>query len=205
MGAAHTRKAHRTTMVIKMKLPQKRNDFAPYLVSLGLTGNAVEIGVAEGGFSFYLLDRWPGTCYQVDPWLHLTEGIYRDYCNQDTTEQERRFKLVMDKSVLYKGRSRVMRMFSDAAAVLFPDNFFDFVYIDANHKLEFIRKDIALWWPKVKVGGIFAGHDYLDGVIQSGDYGVKTAVNEFVQMNNLGPVLAVTGEKDYPSWWVRKS
>jgi len=186
-----------------MKLPQKRNDFAPYLVSLGLTGNAVEIGVAEGGFSFYLLDRWPGTCYQVDPWLHLTRD-YLDYCNQNTAEQERRFKLVMEKSTHYKGRSRVMRLFSDAAVVLFPDDFFDFVYIDANHKLEFIRDDIQLWWPKVKRGGIFAGHDYLDGVISSGDYGVKTAVNEFVAANGLSAVLCVTGEKDYPSWWLRK-
>jgi len=187
-----------------MQLPQKRNDFAPFLVSLGLIETAVEIGVAEGGFSFYLLDRWPGTCYQIDPWIHLTEATYKDYCNQDTEEQERRFKLVMDKSATYKGRSRVMRMFSDAAFILFPDSFFDFVYIDANHKLEFIREDIKLWWPKVKSGGIFAGHDYLDGVITSGDYGVKTAVNEFATANGLSTSLCVTGEKDYPSWWVKK-
>jgi len=184
--------------------PKKRNDFAPFLVSLGLIEAAVEIGVAEGGFSFYLLDRWPGTCYQVDPWLHLTEGTYKDFCNQNTEEQERRFKLVTDKSKKYNGRSRVMRVFSDAASLFFPDNFFDFVYIDANHKLEFIREDIGLWWPKVKSGGIFAGHDYLDGVITSGDYGVKTAVNEFVIANGLEKELHITAEADYPSWWVRK-
>ena len=171
---------------------------------MGLVGQAVEIGVAEGGFSFYLLDRWPGTCYQIDPWVHLASKDYQDYCNQDMVEQERRFALVIEKSKQYQGRSRPMRMFSDAAVILFPDNFFDFVYIDANHKLEYIRQDIEMWWPKVKPGGIFAGHDYLDGVITSGDYGVKTAVNEFVQANNLGASLCVTGEKDYPSWWVRK-
>jgi len=187
-----------------MKLPQKRNDFAPYLVSLGLIDNAVEIGVAEGDFSFYLLDRWPGTCYQIDPWVHLDAKVYRDFCNKPTEEQERCFKLVTSRAMKYSGRSRPMRMTSEAASILFPDDFFDFVYIDANHKLEFIRQDIYYWWPKVKRGGIFAGHDYLDGVISSGDYGVKTAVNEFITANNLGPVLCVTGEKDYPSWWVRK-
>jgi len=187
-----------------MKLPQKRNDFAPFLVSLGLVGQAVEIGVAEGDFSFYLLDRWPGTCYQIDPWVQLDTGTYRDFCNKNNPEQERCFKLVTERAKKYNGRSRPMRMFSDAAVMFFPDGFFDFVYIDANHKLEFIRKDIELWWPKVKPGGIFAGHDYLDGQITSGDYGVKTAVNEFVAANGLITSLCVTGEKDYPSWWVTK-
>jgi hypothetical protein len=37
----------------------------------------------------------------------------------------------------------------------------DFVYIDANHKYDAVKKDLELWYPKVRKGGVFAGHDYL--------------------------------------------
>jgi disulfide oxidoreductase YuzD len=44
---------------------------------------------------------------------------------------------------------------------LFPDNYFDFVYIDANHTWQGITNDIHDWWPKVKLGGYLCGHDYI--------------------------------------------
>jgi hypothetical protein len=42
----------------------------------------------------------------------------------------------------------------------FPDNFFDLVYIDADHSYEAVRKDIQTWISKVKNYGIIAGHDW---------------------------------------------
>lgn len=53
---------------------------------------------------------------------------------------------------------------------LFNDFTADFVYIDANHDYEFVSQDIDFWLPKVKAGGIIAGHDYtakFDGVIKA--------------------------------------
>jgi hypothetical protein len=44
------------------------------------------------------------------------------------------------------------------------------VYIDANHEYASVVEDIALWRPKVRKGGILAGHDYSDawpGVVQA--------------------------------------
>lgn len=49
---------------------------------------------------------------------------------------------------------------SSEAAARFPDGFADFVFIDANHTREFVRRDIDAWLPKIKPGGIIAGHDY---------------------------------------------
>jgi predicted O-methyltransferase YrrM len=67
------------------------------------------------------------------------------------------------------------------AAFLFEDNYFDFVFIDADHEYDSVKKDIEAWFPKVKKGGILAGHDY--------GYpkwpGVKIAVDEFSLKNNL--------------------
>ncbi len=49
---------------------------------------------------------------------------------------------------------------SDLAANLFEDGYLDFIFIDANHEYEYVRKDILAWLPKVRRGGILAGHDY---------------------------------------------
>jgi hypothetical protein len=57
---------------------------------------------------------------------------------------------------------------------LFEDESLDFVYIDASHEYENVKNDLIYWYPKVKYGGVFAGHDY-----GSNWKGVKLAVDEF--------------------------
>jgi len=49
---------------------------------------------------------------------------------------------------------------SAEAAALYEDESLDFVFIDASHDFESIKRDITAWFRKVKVGGLFAGHDY---------------------------------------------
>lgn len=176
-----------------------RNEFALLLGDMGLTGVAAEVGVAEGYFSFYLLDRWPGVCYQIDPWRVLDEPGYSVHGDND---QEARYQRIVIKANRYKGRAIPMRATSMEAVVSFNDGFFDFVYIDANHTLAAARADIQAWWPKVKVGGILAGHDYLDGVIQGEDYGVRRAVQEHAKLHKC--LILTTLEHDWPSWYIHK-
>jgi len=54
----------------------------------------------------------------------------------------------------------LIRKDSILASKDFPDNYFDLVYIDADHSYEFVKKDIENWITKVKNKGIIAGHDY---------------------------------------------
>lgn len=46
------------------------------------------------------------------------------------------------------------------AAALFPPASVDFVFLDAAHDEASVRADLAAWWPRVKPGGVLAGHDY---------------------------------------------
>lgn len=180
-----------------------RADFAPLLCWMGLTGWAAEIGVAEGGFSHDLLNRWPGRCWQIEPWRIFTdvEG-FSGHGEATQTGMDMRYRRILDAVPAYKGRAIPMRSTSEAAAPLFNDGVFDFVYVDACHDVAHARQDIALWFPKVKRGGILAGHDWLDGFFHGQLYGVRTAVTEFAAAHGLE--VFTTKETDWPSWAILK-
>ena len=72
-----------------------------------------------------------------------------------------------------------VRMISWEAASNYKDESLDFVFIDASHDYESVKKDITAWLPKVKKDGILAGHDYI-----SFD-GVKRAVGELIGNENV--------------------
>lgn len=69
---------------------------------------------------------------------------------------------------------------SDTAARLFADRSCAFVFIDANHDYDYIRRDVIAWLPKVVPGGTLAGHDY------SAEFdGVRRAVNELLGADKI--------------------
>ncbi len=55
---------------------------------------------------------------------------------------------------------QIMHMTTSEASTKVQDNYFDLVFIDADHTYEGVKKDLVNWWPKVKRGGILAGHDF---------------------------------------------
>jgi len=79
-------------------------------------------------------------------------------------------------------RVTIIREYTPQVATLFEDNFFDWVYIDANHSYNSIRADLMSWYKKIKSGGLLAGYDYST---HSTYYGVIQAVNEFSIEHNL--------------------
>ncbi len=81
-----------------------------------------------------------------------------------------------------------------AASCRFPDNYFDFVFIDASHLYEPTKADIRLWYYKVKGTGILAGHDYHH-------VEVNRAVAEVIPGMSL---RTESTEKECGVWWVMK-
>jgi predicted O-methyltransferase YrrM len=69
-----------------------------------------------------------------------------------------------------------IRDYSVNASKLYEDESLDFIFIDAAHDYQNVKNDINAWFPKVKKGGIIAGHDYVKGW-----HDVVKAVDEFFE------------------------
>ena len=175
----------------------KRNDLPQLFSFLGFS-TGLELGVGDGVFSFHILSNWAGVLNMVDCWKHQDLTVYKDDFNASDDVQERRYQGVLNTAKQFKGRAVIHRDFSKDAASKFPDGSLDFVYLDGNHQYEAISEDLILWYPKVRQGGFFGGHDYLDLSRPSGEYGVKRAVTEFAQ--NKGFTYQVTPE-EWPTWY----
>lgn len=80
-----------------------------------------------------------------------------------------------------------IRLRSIQASKMYKDRSLDFVFIDGSHEYEDVKEDIYHWYPKIKKGGIIAGHDYTTYA------GVKEAVDEFFNLEEI---------KVVKSYWV---
>ena len=121
---------------------------------------AVEIANSNKDIEFYCIDTWEGSAEHKG--LDKMEYLY-DIFNQNMRSLKKYYKPIIKSSI--------------EAASQFQDNSLDFVFIDASHEYEDVKKDIITWLPKIKKKGILAGHDYY---VDGHDYfpGVKKAVNE---------------------------
>lgn len=84
----------------------------------------------------------------------------------------------------FQGMVKFIRGDSANAAMRVEDESVFAVYLDGNHTRGGVSRDIHAWLPKVKRGGILAGHDYGS----PGHEGVKQAVDEI-----LGGKVRVNG------------
>lgn len=181
-----------------------REYFPLVLNGIHLKGKGVEVGVQKGIFSEIILKSWEGqTLYSIDPWLEFSKDEYIDDANVPQNKQEELYQETLERLKPFGNQSKVIRAKSEEAVKLFQDEQLDFVYLDAQHTYEALKKDIERWFPKVKKGGLLGGHDYIDdGIYAEGVYGVMSAVNEFVRKEKLDLILS--NELRSPSWFVLK-
>lgn len=159
-----------------LKLRNYRRVWEPFLKKYSCDF-VCELGVYKGDHFEEMIKHNPKLAVAVDAWKD--SGVhprkYDDYTQKEFDEQYQFFKdRVADKRFV-----RIVRADTRKAASLFLDNFFDFVYIDADHTFEACYSDIITWYPKVKPGKFLVGHDYRRG------FGVPAAVDKFIEENNL--------------------
>ena len=199
-----------------------REDLGHVAEREGLTVGA-ELGVHRGEFARELLSKWPSVenFALVDVWKRLDN--YKDNCNVPNIGQEKAYETAMENTREFRDMGvemPVCRDFTSACVERFADATFDFIYLDAAHDFKSVYRDLSDWWPKLRPGGIFAGHDYVtqdegpeqsgmdwtvqyDGSIDETRTAVKGAVNLFAQERGLVVSLG-RFERSFPSWAMRK-
>jgi hypothetical protein len=167
--------------------------------SLNLSGLGMEVGVQTGVFAEKILENSNLHLILLDSWRYI-EG-YFDIANTKTDTHIAYMNSTIRRLARFENRFSVLREFSEKAATFFKDELFDFIYIDANHSEAAVTKDLETWYPKVKIGGIFAGHDYLNKKTDKHDFGVETAVDNFARLH-AKHVNAT--QESFPTWYFTK-
>lgn len=130
----------------------------------------VEVGSWKGRSSHALLTGCKGQVTCIDTW-NGSKDVFDD--TNRLAKQEDIFE-TFKKNVGHFENLKIIRKSSVEAAKDFKDGSIPFLFLDAGHTKDEVLEDIKVWLPKVQKGGIFAGHDFLDGTWM----GVVEAVNE---------------------------
>jgi predicted O-methyltransferase YrrM len=187
-------------MIIEVAPFWDRANFGQWLTRTGRLGSAVEIGTDWGKFAHQLLSGWQGRLTCVDPWSSQP-GYHQ--CSED---REGALATARQHLSPFSERVTFLRQTSAEAAPSFADSSLDFAYVDGDHRYEMVRQDLDLWWPKVRNGGVLAGHDFAAPPPSNSGWAcwVQKAVMEFAAERSRDLYLVVEQNGDHWSWYLEK-
>lgn len=157
----------------------------------------VELGVWKGkSLSYFVVESMnrgkAGEIFAVDHWLgseehqkggkvydpiiDLKDGLFEEFL--------RNISPVRDKIKVIRKPS--LEAFKD-----FEDESLDSFFLDGSHDYDSAIKDMNAWFPKIKPGGIFAGHDF-------NWRGVREALKSFTDKSKLNFSVM------HRSWYIKK-
>lgn len=148
---------------------------------------AVEVGTDRGEYAEQIAERWTGRLWCIDPYRPTVDDISDPHTNRDRQADKAAAELRLARFP----HAAIAVDTSLHAAESFDEGTLDFVYIDPNHYE--IRADLAAWWPKVKPGGIMAGHD----ITGEWEPWIRPAVEEFAFWEKVTPMVTL----DTPASW----
>lgn len=171
---------------------------------LGFTKGA-EIGVWKGAYAAAFCKQNPQMhMLCVDPWLSYPAWL--DTKNAMPVEQaarnmEQSYRIARD--TLDPLHCTIVREFSVDAAASVPDGSLDLVYIDANHVYSAVLEDLAFWAPKVRSGGIVAGHDFRKFPNKPTIHVIE-AVRTYVSDHCIDPWFITAADRTPSFLWVKQ-
>ncbi|MDC0060081.1 class I SAM-dependent methyltransferase [Pelagibacteraceae bacterium] len=174
----------------KAKIKKISTDKRSYILEqLDKNSKIVEVGVWKGDFSkqiwnisspnlLVLVDSWKfdekvrGCAPQVSGEEPLNQHFF-DQAKKDTYDK---FKNVQNVNIL--------DLNSLEASSKYEDNFFDYIYIDAEHTYKAVTKDLEVWYPKLKKNGTLFGDDYYWRE-EDDTLSLHIAYQEFIKKNHI--------------------
>lgn len=158
--------------------------------------------------------------------LSLTVHLLLDYRSNLTRcplragaeQQDILFQQAQDVLQSWNDQTIFLKMKTTEAAQKIPNESVDYVYVDARHDYCGVAQDLEAYWPKLKAGGILAGHDFLTNsevqaktpeqdwsLCEDGtrdQRAVQGAVMDFAKKHNIQ--LLKTYHEEWPTWYARK-
>ena len=167
------------------------------LYEVKLNSKIAELGVYKGDFAQEILETCqPSELVLIDLWASQPiQSGDADGNNLQFLEGSYLFDRVLER---FEGVKNVRIKKALTSIILtFPDDYFDMVYIDADHSFEAVLHDLENSFLKVKDGGLIMGHDYefnMEKTINIHYFGVKAAVTEFCsRRNQVMEMMAMDG------------
>jgi hypothetical protein len=160
-----------------------------------------EIGVQRGLNALWMCERLDIVkLYLIDPYASYPNKVReRGRSLQGFLSQEEADKIRAEaEENLREHAGKIVWLVGKSAEMVsrIPDDSLDFVYVDGDHSYNACLTDLMLFYPKVKTGGLIAGHDYGRDV-----NGVQDAVDAFWKMMKLKPKKLHVKGMDF---WFRK-
>lgn len=165
-----------------MKIFENREAMIHFLLKEGMIG--CELGVFAGEFAESLLRMKPKQLTLIDCWSGENGVLFSgdvDGNNGVSLSQEYLYGLVVSRFA-ENPRVKILRGWTWEKISEISDNSLDYVYIDADHSYEGMKRDLRLIVTKLKSDGFLMGHDYEMNFQKAKipwKFGVREAVDEF--------------------------
>ena len=128
---------------------------------------AVEVGVSKAHSSVCMLDFIPNMkkLVLIDHWQPFEDEFENPKRNDGIYTQERQDKIYASAlqkllSNPNKDKVTILKNNTEQAVEYFPDNSIDFLFLDSYIDKKSVEDELERWYNKVKINGIFSGHDY---------------------------------------------
>jgi hypothetical protein len=197
-----------------------RSHLGALLEQEGCLRVGLEVGSYRGANANELLTVWPSAwaVVMVDPWASQPNASYGDILSADQTTMDAVKLAAWVANAKHGPRAVLWPSFGSDAAAKLAGTPLDYVYLDARHDYTSVTEDLDSWWPLLRVGGVLAGHDFLDaGLRNDGNtwevqpdgsrradmLAVRGAVEKFFERRSIDVRVTHQGEA-YPSFYAAK-
>jgi hypothetical protein len=168
--------------------PNTTRDFIYNMLTNLNNGIFVEIGVLGGATLLHIHDLCKINnikIFGIDPWdkINIFNGLTEHEIDKNMKDISlynfKKFKDNLNKIIdINQLNINIINEDSWNAVTKFEDNTIDVIHIDGDHSYEGFKKDLELYWNKVKLGGTIIVDDYKWS-------GIKKATNEFIKKYSI--------------------